>query len=366
MTDTDSEQGYLLVADDNEMNRDMLSRRLAREGYRVAVAEDGEQTLALLENDQFDLVLLDVEMPGLSGFEVLQVIRRTYSLAELPVIMATAHDTRDDVVTGFKLGANDYVTKPIDFPVLLVRVQTQLQLKNLTRLKDQFLQIASHDLKNPLANVLTSAHLILQLYPTGATVTDELNNTVKLIVRQGKSMQRIISDFLDFRAIQDGQMRLDLQLICLNPMAYYVLEDNADYARSKGIEIQLALDDELPECMADEARLVQVMQNLVGNAIKFCREGAAIRLHTFAEADRVVLEVCDSGPGLTEADLTKVFTKYARLSNAPTGGEKSSGLGLAICKQIVEAQGGTIGVRNNPDQGATFWFSLPIPPLPAS
>jgi signal transduction histidine kinase len=112
--------------------------------------------------------------------------------------------------------------------------------------------------------------------------------------------------------------------------------------------------------MADETRLAQVIQNLVGNAIKFCPADTTVIVRSCIQGDSVIFEVCDSGPGLTEADLAKVFMKYARLSNKPTGGEKSSGLGLAICKHLVALQEGTIGVHNNPDRGATFWFSLPI------
>jgi two-component system sensor histidine kinase/response regulator len=353
-----SDPGYLLVADDNEMNRDMLSRRLEREGYRVGIAEDGNRALEMIRDEHFDLILLDVMMPGLTGFEVLQLIREKQTLAELPVIMATARDADDDIVTGFKLGANDYVTKPINFPVLLARVRTQLQLKALTQLKDQFLQMASHDLKNPLGNVLMSAYLVLQEVSPGESMTDEMHEILGIIVSQSKTMQRMIVDFLDFQALQDGRLQLELRSASLNQLVRNVAEENAGYAQSKSIEIQLELDEQLPEIMADEARIRQVVQNFVGNAIKFCPENAIVVMRTRAQEDTAIVEVSDSGPGLTEADLAKVFVKYARLSNKPTGGEKSSGLGLSICKQMVELHGGAIGAYNNPDRGATFWFSL--------
>ncbi len=125
----DTAQGSLLVVDDNEMNRDMLARRLARRGYTVAVAEDGRQALAIIETQQFDLVLLDIMMPGISGLDVLQILRQRYSMAALPVIMATAKDQSEDIVAALQLGANDYITKPLDFPVVLARTQTQLSLK---------------------------------------------------------------------------------------------------------------------------------------------------------------------------------------------------------------------------------------------
>jgi len=125
----ENEQGTLLVVDDNEMNRDMLSRRLARKGHTVDVAEDGHRALAMIEESDYDVVLLDIMMPGIDGYETLERIRADRDSGDLPVIMATAKDASEDVVAALKLGANDYVTKPFDFPVVLARVQTQLQLK---------------------------------------------------------------------------------------------------------------------------------------------------------------------------------------------------------------------------------------------
>jgi len=139
----DQEHGRLLVVDDNEMNRDMLSRRLIAKGHSVQVAEDGERALAMIEERRPDLVLLDVMMPGISGLEVLRALREKYTVADLPVIMATAMDASRDIVEALKLGANDYVTKPLDFPVVLARVQGQLALK---RAKDEIQKLA-HDLE---------------------------------------------------------------------------------------------------------------------------------------------------------------------------------------------------------------------------
>jgi DNA-binding response OmpR family regulator len=120
---------HVLVVDDDEMNRDMLSRRLLRHGYAVTVAQDGKQALALVTEHAFDLIVLDVMMPELDGLQVLQTLRKTYSMADLPVIMATARDRTEDVVHALQLGANDYVSKPLDFAVLAARVDTQLTLK---------------------------------------------------------------------------------------------------------------------------------------------------------------------------------------------------------------------------------------------
>jgi two-component system, sensor histidine kinase and response regulator len=354
------EQSQILVVDDNKANRDLIARHLQFEGYRVTLAEDGICALQLIETQKFDLVLLDVMMPGLTGFEVLKTIRQTHTITELPVIMATALGQSGDIIEGFRSGATDYVTKPIDFPVLTARVAIQLQLRNLTRLKDEFIQVASHDLKNPLNNILMSAFLVLHTAKAGDTLTEEMLHTLSFITRHGNEMKQIINDFLDFQALKDGNLQLHVEPVSLNDLAASVVLDNTEYAQYKNIDVRLELDNELPRISGDEMRLAQVIHNLVGNAIKFCREKSTVTVKTSVQDNAAVVEVCDTGPGLTDADLAIVFSKYSRLSNKPTGGEKSSGLGLAICKQMIEMQGGTIGVRNNPDRGATFWFSIPV------
>jgi adenylate cyclase len=154
----DTVQGSLLIVDDNAMNRDMLARRLARRGYTVAVAENGHQALAMVAEQQFDLVLLDIMMPGISGLEVLRLLRQRYSVADLPVIMATAKDQSEDVVAALKLGANDYVTKPLDFPVVLARTQTHLSLKrameHIQHLADQ-LEVRNRFIRETFGRYLT-------------------------------------------------------------------------------------------------------------------------------------------------------------------------------------------------------------------
>ena len=355
-----SAQGKLLVVDDNEMNRDMLSRRLKREGYTVTLAEDGNQAMELIKSQKFDLILLDIMMPGLSGFDMLPMIRETHSLADLPIIMATAKDESVDIVEGLKLGANDYVTKPIDFPVLLARLQIHLKLKALAQLKDEFLRIASHDLKNPLSTILMSAHIVRDKVPPGTEMPEQIHNMLSFIVRRGDEMQRIIRDFLDFQAMEDGNLALELKMMSVNDMARQIVEANLDYATSKEIVLSAELDENIPQINADESRLSQVAQNLVGNALKFSPKGSTAVVRTRLENGSVFVDICDSGPGLTKEDLDRVFTKYSRLSNKPTGGESSSGLGLAICKQFIDLHGGKIGVSNNPDHGATFWFSIPV------
>jgi two-component system, sensor histidine kinase and response regulator len=361
-------RGLVLVVDDIQMNRLLLCRQLEQAGYQVAQAGSGQEALELVgqrpaegkrERGGFDLVLLDVMMPGMSGTEVLVELRRHFTPADLPVIMVTARDQTDDVVESLRLGANDYVTKPVDFAVLLARVGTQLRLRRLAEEKDEFLAIASHDLKNPLTVIMGCADLALMLMSRGAS-SPEIPEMLQTIRKRAGGMQRTIEDYLDFQAMEDGRLTLGRSPSELGPIVAETIAGQLGYAREKGVEVVAEPEPALPAATFDPSRIAQVVENLVGNAIKFGRRGTRVRVTARAEGGALLVEVTDSGPGLTEKDLRRLFVKYARLSNKPTGGEKSSGLGLVICKRIVEAHGGEIGARNNEGEGATFWFRLPV------
>lgn len=351
----------LLIVDDNLDNLHFIALRLRKEGYKILTADNGFQALDCLDRQKIDLVLLDIMMPGIDGFEVLKQIRQKRSLADLPVIMATALESSRDVVRALRLGANDYLTKPIDFPILQARLETHLRLRELALLREEFLRVASHDLKNPLFSILVATQLIQELVPVGQPMTGQVGDLLSMVVRQTSEMQRIIDDFLDFQAAEEGKLVLRREAVSLNKLVREAAELNKDYAARKGQMLILELEEPLPEIEADQGRTNQIIQNLLGNAIKFSATNAGkIVVRTKAGEQVVMFEVCDSGPGLTRQDLSQVFSKYGRLSNQPTGGEKSSGLGLAIARQMVELHGGEIGVRNNSGKGATFWFTLPI------
>jgi signal transduction histidine kinase len=351
--------GHILVVDDVEMNRDMLARRLERRGYTVETAADGPQALDAVKRGEFDLAILDIMMPGMSGVEVLQEIRKQHSVTDLPVIMATARTESEDVVGALEAGANDYVTKPIDMQVLLARIRAQLAIRALSSQKDEFLAIASHDLKSPLTNISGYAKLILMTTEAGKPLTDETRDLLSRISRQVQVMARIITDFLEFQAIDDGQIRLEPAELDLGDVCMKSLANNGGNAAAKEIELRFEPGTGVPGVLADAARITQVLDNLVGNALKFSHEGGEVLIRTRPDGENALVEVFDSGPGLTDDDLRKVFRKYARLSSKPTGGEKSSGLGLFICKQLVDLHGGKIGCGNAPEGGSRFWFSLP-------
>jgi signal transduction histidine kinase len=319
-----------------------------------------ESALARLGNEPFDLVLLDILMEGLSGLDTLERLRRLRGRGELAVIMVTGNRNSRDIVRAFELGADDYVTKPVDLAVLGARVRTQLEMLRLSRLKEQFLAIASHDLKNPLSTIALAVDLLDENIPVGAVMTDRMHSVVQGIRRSAMRMKGIVEDFVDGQALQEGRLELSLLATDLNKLALRASADYGAAAAAKKLDLQLELDPTLPSVLADERRAMQLIENLLGNAIKFSNPGCPITLRTHAEEATALFEVCDTGPGLSDSDLKGLFVRYARLSNAPTGGEKSSGLGLAICRQLVELHRGQLGARNNPGGGSTFWFRLPF------
>jgi signal transduction histidine kinase len=333
---------------------------LQRAGYQVVTAAGGREALAAVEGRSFDLVLLDVMMPEVSGLDVLAELRRRFSVAELPVIMATARNESTDVVEALRLGANDYVTKPIDFPVLLARARTQLELRRLAQLKDDFIRIASHDIKNPLTEVLGVASLVELTLQPGMPLPERTFELVRGIGASARRMQNLIEDFLDFQALQDGQLALTRAPLDLNATAREVAEGNTAYADGKAIGLALALDPALPLLVGDTRRIGQVAQNLINNAIKFSPPGARIDIATHVADGEVVFEVADGGPGIRPEDRERLFTRYGRTENRPTGGEQSTGLGLAICRQLIESHRGRIGMRPGASVGSVFWFALPL------
>ena len=360
--------GHVLVVDDNDINRDVLKLRLELRGYTVTAAEGGAEALDVLDADRatggaFDAVLLDVMMPDISGLDVLREARVHSSVSQLPVIMTTARDGSDNVVEAFGLGANDYVTKPIDFPVLFARLETQIRLKRLSEQKDEFLAIASHDLKNPLGVVRGFAKMIPMLAPEGAPMTAECADLLGRIVRATVTMERIVNDFLDSQALEDGRVALVPVRVDLSRVVSETLDQQEEYARGKSVVLGVApIAPEVdPVVVADDIRVRQILENLVGNAIKFARAGDRV---TVALSDwdgrGTTVEVSDTGPGIPPQTLPRLFQKYAQVGNRPTGGEKSSGVGLAICRRLAELHGGRVGARNNePGPGTTFSVSLP-------
>jgi signal transduction histidine kinase len=364
--------GRVIVVDDSIETADVMVRHMRLEGFDARSLNDPVVALEQIKADPPDVVLLDVNMPRMNGMEVLERLRSYPPTTELPIIMVTANNEPVDIVRGLDLGANDYLTKPPQFEVLAARVRTQIKIKRLqdqrrkdiaelrelSAIKDKFLQIAAHDLRNPLNNIVLGIELLGRVYPDTERPIERFDEILGTMRSAANVMRSIANDFLDLQAIRTGSIQLNRKPVSLNEMARSIVAQYQAQADAKELVMRVILDESLPPVLVDEDRMVQVISNLVSNAIKFSPAGATVGVRTRAVNGQVMVEVVDTGPGIPPEEIPLLFQEFVRLSNKPTGGEKSSGVGLSIARQLVELHGGRIGVKSQVGKGSLFWFTL--------
>lgn len=349
----------VLIVEDDEDIRLLTQQIMQKLGHETMIAANGGEAIECIEQHSLDLVLLDVMMPVIDGFEVLEWIRERYSMLELPVIMVTALSEDNYVVRALKMGANDHVSKPFDFNVIQARVNTQLMLKRLVEQNNEFLEITSHDLRKNVALISDVISVMGENVEENA-LNEDFQEACSLIKTSAETMKKITEDFLELQVIHDGNIRLSKSVLEIHDLILKVLEQNHAYAGRKSISLETALDAECSVVIADTTRLEQVLANLIGNAIKFSEPNTTTLVRSRNVGDNIRIEVCDEGPGFLAEEISRVFHQHGGLSNRPTGGEISIGMGLMICDRFIRLHDGQIGVVNNSRAGATFWFELPL------
>jgi signal transduction histidine kinase len=261
----------------------------------------------------------------MGGLQVLRQLRQSRSMLDMPVIVVSGLDRPEDVVAALQSGANDYVTKPFDLNVALARIRTQLSARQLKQANDRFLRVASHDLKKPLLVMLDVVQQFREDQKPGIAVTADACATLDYLIESGQYMQRIIEDLLGLSALQQGRLRLLTLPTDLGAVVRQAIARNSVYAQRKGIALDIQCEKDIPHVMADDFRLMQVLENLIGNALKFGQPGTHKHIKVRQDADGVLCEVADTGPGVPQQDIDNLFAEFNALSNRPTGNEKSTG-----------------------------------------
>ena len=382
----------ILVVDDNEHNRELMTRILEREGHTVNTAEDGGIALQKLGSEAYDLVLLDVMMPEVDGFQVIETMQRNDRMMRVPVIMLSALHEQESVLKCIQFGAEDYLPKPVNQQLLKARINSCLEKKRLhdmeqeytrrvesisgqlqvanerlrrvNQLKSQFLATAAHDLKNPLSGIMLLVDRIRSQAEAGGPCEPIVHQATRVhtVIER---MVHIINGLLDTSVQEMGEVIPCFEVTNLSDLVHGVVRDPEPYAISTDLRLHAR------ETLAaegggavDRLRLGQAIDNLVNNAIKYSPLGRQVwievTLRVVEGKDRVHIEVRDQGPGFTSEDLLQAFGPYQRLSALPTGGEYSTGLGLSIVKQMVEMHHGWVWIESDPGQGATFLVELPL------
>jgi signal transduction histidine kinase len=386
-----SKTGHLLVVDDDRMNRLLLTRSLSQAGHTVEAVERGSDGLALLRVKRFDAVLLDVQMPEMDGYEVLEQIMADDVLRHVPVIMVSGFDEMASVVTCIEMGAADYLSKPFDPALLHARINNSLekvrlrqeevslreqleekyaQLKESERLRQSLLHMIVHDLRIPLTSLLTGLYSVELLGETNELQAEVLRGAVA----GGETLLSMINDLLDINKLEEGgSLKLEQAEVDVRCVLDAVQRQVSPLAREKDLTLSIDLAPDLPALPADEEKLRRMLVNLVGNAIKFTPPGGVIRVSARREglpalngnghaaaANALLFAVEDNGEGIPRDAFGKIFEKFGQVESRAAGRTMSTGLGLTFCKMVAEAHGGRIWVASEVGKGSTFSFTLPL------
>ena len=376
-----AERGLLLVVDDNQTNRDVLSRRLQMQGYAVETVPRGPDALQAVKVKIFDLVLLDIMMPDMDGYEVLRRLKADEATRDLPVIMISAIGDIDSVARCIEMGAEDYLPKPFN-PILLkarigaclekkrghdreLRLFAELQenyqrLQQMEKMRDDLTHMIVHDLRTPLSSLMAG----VQTIPMLGALSPEQQECCDIALRGGQSLLHMINDLLDISKLEAGAPDLEIARLSVPDLVDKSCEQVQAAASQRQIQWAREFAPDLPIFAGDESKLSRTLVNLLGNAIKFSPASAVITIGARQQAgpngDELLMWVKDHGEGIPAEKFDHIFEKFGQVEERKAGRAMSTGLGLALCKMVVEAHQGRIWVESELGQGSTFSLVLPL------
>jgi two-component system sensor histidine kinase/response regulator len=379
----------VLLCDDTPANLVALEALLSDLDCDIKCAGSGNDALKLLLKHDFSLLLLDVQMPGMDGYEVARYARNNPGTREVPIIFLTAlYQTEESVLRGYGSGAVDFLVKPINQTVLRSKVRVFLELhlarmrlretlveldkarieaERANRSKSQFVANMSHELKTPLNAIIGFGELLQDDSPgaEGASLTPKQREFVGHMVGSGHHLLTLMNDILDLSRIEAGRIDLRRELVAVADVLDAARETVRPLALKRGIHLESDVPDSLPRIELDRVRITQVLYNLLSNGIKFTPKGGTVHLRADAHDGHVTIAVEDSGIGISPADQQRLFREFERIEPASGPGCEGTGLGLALVKRLVELHSGTVQVTSEVGHGSTFVVTLPSSPPPA-
>jgi two-component system sensor histidine kinase/response regulator len=390
----------ILVVDDTPANLQLLTGMLKDRGYRVRPVPSGKLAIQAVQNQKPDLILLDINMPGMNGYEVCEHLKADEASKEIPILFISALDETIDKIKAFAAGGVDYVTKPFQFEEVEARVETHLKLRQLqielesrnsqleriemaltiskesadasNRAKSDFLANMSHELRTPLSAIIGFSELLDE--KLFGDLNPKQGEYVKDIIESGRHLLSLINDILDLAKIEAGKMEMELSTFSVATL----LENSLAMVKEKCMKHGVALSLNIPEPVrnllisADERKLKQIMFNLLSNAAKFTPNGGAITVgarlmdddrtpNTEHRTSNIEISVSDTGIGIAKENQSKLFSEFYQVNSGTKDKTPGTGLGLALVKHIVEQHGGRVWMESEGEgKGSTFRFTLPI------
>ena len=375
----------IMIVDDRPENLASMRQLLDQEDLEILTAESGNEALGMMLERDLALVLLDVQMPGMDGFEVADLMRRNERTRRIPIIFVTAINTeRRHIFSGFKAGAVDYMFKPVDPFIIRSKVEVFLDIKRnelvreglmvdlneanrrlqeLNERKSDFLSAASHELRTPLTIIKEYCGLVHD--EVVGDINSEQKRCLDAALRNCNRLADLVNDLLDLDSIESGHTGLRRSSVDLGRVLTEAYTDFGPRCASVGQTIRLEMEDNLPPVLGDAQMLTQVLVNLLGNAHKFTPSGGEILIRGLRAAEGARVEVQDNGPGIAPEDQAIVFEKFTQLNRKDGPGARGTGLGLAISHKIMELHGGKLGLHSQPGQGSVFHFTVQPYAMPA-
>lgn len=366
------EKSHILVVDDSESARSLIRIYLSGTDIKAAFAENGPQAIKKAKSNSFDLILLDVQLPDISGIEVCKVLKSDARTKDIPVIFVTVASDKKSLVEGFQAGAVDYITKPFEKEELLARINTHLRLKRYMeelivarkkaeeseKMKMAFLSNMSHEIRTPMNSIIGFAELLQDEDLT----PEERKEFSSIVINSGEQLLNIIDKILEVSKEEAGELRVFEQKFSLRKFMRELQTIFANRMKNKPVEVVLNIPDDAPDIIiADKVRLKQILDNLLSNASKFTHEGFIEIGYRLLPKHIPVLEfyVKDTGLGIPKDKQDTIFERFTQVEDTLTQNFTGTGLGLSIVKRLVTFMGGSVTLDSEPGKGSTFTFTIP-------
>ena len=361
----------ILIVDDVVSNVLLLKILLTNEKFQVCTANNGTTCIEMARKEHPDLILLDVMMPDISGFDTAVVLKKEEETKEIPIIFLTALNTPADLVHGFQVGASDFLTKPFNKEELVMRVMQQISLVAAKRIiekqnaelratlnnRDKMYSVIAHDLRSPMASIRMVLNLLVQT-ATPDVLGPELYTLLDQANRESEEVHDLLDNLLKWTKSQTGRLNVVTQDLDLNDIIPGVVDIFEMIAQTKHIKLDLQRTDQPLVVHADNDMLKTVVRNFMSNAIKFSPEDSTIEILMGTEGDFAKVSVRDHGVGIAADRIDTIFHKGE--TTYGTGGEEGSGLGLQLCQDFARKNGGDCTVESVEGQGSMFSVLIPL------
>ncbi|GMT48493.1 MAG: hybrid sensor histidine kinase/response regulator [bacterium] len=348
MSDQKEKKHHILIVDDTSKNIQVLANVLKQKNYQISAAKNGHQALDLVKETTPDLILLDIMMPEMDGFETCQRLKKDSKTRDIPIIFLTAKNEGDDIIKGFELGAVDYITKPFNSAELLMRVKTHLDLRLSKEIiqrqsneRKELLHVVCHDLVNPMAYII--GVLDLADNEKDLSIFEEMKGRMRSAMTNGINMINMVREM---RALEEGKLHFDLEHINLKHTLDESIHMFTQKLSKKNLELVIRVDENLHVYAERVSFVHSVLNNIITNAIKFSYPGTKIVIDGSLNNDKVTISIKDSGMGIPENLLQDIFNINKPTSRPGTDGEQGTGFGMPLVKKFVMAYGGEIKVSS--------------------